>query len=194
MDVAILSKLYYETLQTHKELTEAEIRKGIPILIQKYGDDLLPIIHLNIDTYIGKLSPQFNQKVDNFLKSGQLDSTLELGKLWELDKLTESEKTELLALEELYLIALINTINYLKSVNYQYPYLRLFGNILQDLAIEHNIQLDKYSPLVKYQFQDEVGCMLNICHIRYIDLADLTSVKLNPELQKKYQKELKILS
>ena len=191
MEDVVYSNFYNEVLSTHDGLTKDQILGLIPQFLKEYQFNTLPLVHLNKKFYIGKLSIQFNNNVDKNYRG--LIFPLDF---WpELNKLTKPEQDELLALRDLANLAVMNTINYLKTVKYTGKYLELFNNILKDLAIQSGIDFNKYNTIIKYHFKSEVGSTLRVNHFKYIDLSKLASqTDLDSATLISYKKELKILS
>jgi len=183
-------QLYQEALSTHKELTQSDIEFAIPELIKIYGTNLSPILHINLNEYLGKVSYKFNQRLDQAIKNKKVifDENY-----WPLHLLTTQEQEELLLLKSIYELALINTLEYLKSVKYQGDLSSLNKRMFLDLCKESNFDCGRYQTIVKHLDKNEVGSLLQINHVKYIDLIDLPKVNLTEENKKKWNKELKLL-
>jgi hypothetical protein len=184
------TQLYHSVLSSHTNLSEEDVSYAIPKLIEIYQNQLIPLLHINMNSYIGKLSEKFNKRLDEHIKN----QTLVLDEdYWPLHLLNETEKNELIMLERMASIALLNCYNYLKNVKYLGNINNLYLNILSDMCKENNLDFGKYSNILKYNSKNEVGSIINVNHTKYIDLSDLTKANLDTETANKYQKELKIL-
>ena len=91
---SILAQLYHSALLSHTNLSNDDVAYAVPKLVEVYQNQLIPILHINMNSYIGKLSEKFNKRLDDHIKT----RTLVLDEdYWPINVLNETEKNELLS-------------------------------------------------------------------------------------------------
>lgn len=187
---SVIHNLFRLALSSHDTLSEEDINYAMSVL----PTDPLILLHLFRDNYMGKVSPKFNQQVDNMIKERKVNISLDPH--IDLSNLTSQERDEMLYIESILLSTLKNTINYIKIFDQVgYSFNKIFRERLSDICVEINYPIETFNVMVEVPVKSEVGSILRISHNTLIDLKDLYTKKdiLTPELLKKYQKEIKIL-
>lgn len=193
MDPLIVD-LYNKSLRSHSDLSSEDVTYATQLLVQSH--DPLLLLHLDKGNYIGKFSPRFNQNIDNLIKSRNLESSI-LDPRMDLSILTPGEQTEFLYLENILLVTLINTINYIKLFPHKSDKLNsVFNDRLIDLCDEIGTSPEIFNSTIKIVQNVESGSILRVSHSTFMDLVDLLkNPKLvTPEILRKYNKEIKIIS
>jgi len=187
--------IYNKILKSHCILDQDDIKYSVPILISRYGLNSKLLVHLFKDYYIGKLSISFNNSLDNTIKKRKLELT---ENMWpELETgLTQDELNTLHRLENIEILTMDNTIEYIKTFKnrmFDTPNFNiLFQKFLEDQCQRSSVEVSNFDITIKIGDSEEVGSVLKITHYEYVDICDiLKSDKLSNTM--KYKKEIQII-
>lgn len=196
--------VYRQVLQTH-DLTTEDINYGVEVLSES-DLDLPLILHLNKNEYIGALSKKFNEDIDENIKERSLDQyikSIDQRNLWsEVTSNVALNKEEILMLtqlENIYLVALSNCLNF-ASLDFSdelFDHKGLYNFCLENSFSEIECLMKRPEMILSVPLDTEVGAVLRIKKTKYVHLIDLLEKISQGEFQHlkdKYQKELIINS